>query len=48
LLAALSKFLPSIKPGYAVVFLAKKKLIGQSYNQVKSQMARVLTTAGLQ
>ncbi|MCX6724556.1 MAG: ribonuclease P protein component [Candidatus Shapirobacteria bacterium] len=39
---AIKEFLPQIKPGFNVVFLAKKSLIEADFNEIKQEVALLL------
>ncbi len=45
--AAVLSCLPQIKPGRAVVFLAKKSLVGAKLDQIKLEVKKMLGRAGV-
>lgn len=47
LIEAIRSFLPEIKLGFGVVFLAKKALINQEPSEVKKEVDRLFRQAGL-
>lgn len=44
---ALLFFLPKIKSGVKVIFLAKKSLVGRGFTEIKAEMARMLKKGDL-